>query len=115
MATIDQDLIRPKTKVFRKVTIGVNTITLEAFGSEGAGFYPFAFYVIRVDRYGYINVEGDFRFYNRAGFKTSSEFGIYPTSGIPMGEPRCMMCQETYEGALEGIHGYVVYDMYYNA
>ena len=62
-----------------------------------------------------INVEGDFRFYNRAGFKTSSEFGIYPTSGIPMGEPRCMMCQETYEGALEGIHGYVVYDMYYNA
>lgn len=38
MATIDQDLIRPKTKVFRKVTIGVNTIILEAFGSEGAGF-----------------------------------------------------------------------------
>ena len=61
MATIDQDLIRPKTKVFRKVTIGVNTITLEAFGSEGAGFYPFAFYVIRVDRYGYTNVEGDFK------------------------------------------------------
>ena len=32
-----------------------------------------------------------------------------------MTEPRCMMCQETYTGSLEGIGGYVVYDMYYNA
>ena len=62
-----------------------------------------------------INVEGDYHFYNRVGFKTSSEYGIYPTSGIPMNEPRCMMCMETYEGSLEGIGGYVVYDMYYNA
>ena len=62
-----------------------------------------------------INVEGDFHFYNRVGFRTSSEFGIYPTSGIPMTEPRCMMCQETSEGSLKGIGGYVVYDMYYNA
>lgn len=62
-----------------------------------------------------ITVEGDFHFYNRLGFKTSSEFGIYPTSGYPMCEPRCMMCQETYEGALDGKGGYVVYDMYYNA
>ena len=62
-----------------------------------------------------ITVEGDFHFYNRVGFKTSSEYNIYPTSGIPMCEPRCMMCQETYEGSLKGIEGYVVYDMYYNA
>lgn len=62
-----------------------------------------------------ITVEGDYRFYNRVGFKTSSDYGIYPTSGIPMREPRCMMCQECYEGSLEGIRGYVVYDMYYNA
>lgn len=62
-----------------------------------------------------ITVEGDFHFYNRVGFKTSSEYKIYPTSGHPIKEPRCMMCQETYEGALEGIQGYVVYDMYYNA
>ena len=62
-----------------------------------------------------ITVEGDFHFYNRVGFKTSSEYGIYPTSGIPMTEPRCMMCQETYEGALKDITGYIVYDMYYNA
>ncbi len=62
-----------------------------------------------------VTVEGDYHFYNRVGFKTSSEFQIYPTSGIPLTEPRCMMCQEMYEGALENIHGYVVYDMYYNA
>lgn len=62
-----------------------------------------------------INVEGDYRFYNRIGFKTSSEYNIYPTSGIPMNEPRCMMCQETFEGSMKDIAGYVVYDMYYNA
>lgn len=62
-----------------------------------------------------ITVEGNFLFYNRLGFKTSSEYNIYPTSGYPMTEPRCMMCQETYEGSLKGIEGYIVYDMYHNA
>ena len=62
-----------------------------------------------------ITVEGNFRFYNRVGFRTSSEFGIYPTSGYPLQEPRCMMCQETRAGSMDGIHGYIVYDMYYNA
>ncbi len=61
-----------------------------------------------------ITVEGDFNFYNRVGFKTSLEYNIYPTSGFPLTEPRCMMCQETYEGSLEGIEGYIVY-MYHNA
>lgn len=62
-----------------------------------------------------ITVEGNYRFYNRFGFQTSSEFGIYPTSGIPLDEPRCMMCMETNTGSMKGISGYVVYDMYYNA
>ena len=62
-----------------------------------------------------ITVEGNFRFYNRLGFRTSSELGIYPTSGIPLREPRCMMCQETFPGSLQGIGGYIVYDMYQNA
>ena len=62
-----------------------------------------------------ITVEGNYKFYNRVGFRTSSEYHIFPTSGYPMKEPRCMMCQETYEGALDGIHGYIVYDMYHNA
>ncbi|MBE6889068.1 MAG: N-acetyltransferase [Ruminococcaceae bacterium] len=71
----------------------------------------------KVKEYGFkgIAVEGDYHFYNKVGFKTSSEYGIYPTSGFPMQEPRCMMCQETSEGSLNGIGGYVVYDMYYNA
>lgn len=62
-----------------------------------------------------ITVEGNFHFYNTVGFRTSSEFGIYPTEGIPMSEPRCMMCMETFPGSLNGKGGYVVYDMYYNA
>ena len=62
-----------------------------------------------------ITVEGNYNFYNRVGFKTSSEYNIYPTSGYPLKEPRCMMCQETFEGSLKGIEGYIVYDMYYNA
>ena len=62
-----------------------------------------------------INVEGNYNFYNHVGFKTSSEYGIYPTSGYPKKEPRCMMCQETYPGSLKGIRGYGVYDMYFNA
>lgn len=62
-----------------------------------------------------ITVEGNFRFYNKVGFHTSSEFNIFPTSGIPLDEPRCMMCQETYAGSLDNVSGYIVYDMYYNA
>ncbi len=62
-----------------------------------------------------ITVEGNFNFYNRVGFRTSSEYNIFPTSGYPLQEPRCMMCQETYKGSLDGIHGYIVYDMYFNA
>ena len=62
-----------------------------------------------------ITVEGDYHFYNRVGFSTSSDYGIFPTSGIPMNEPRCMMCMETAEGSLKDIGGYVVYDMYFNA
>ena len=59
-------------------------------------------------------VEGNYLFYNHLGFRTSAEFGIYPTSGWPMQEPRCMMCQECRPGSLKGVGGYVVYDMYCN-
>jgi len=82
--------------------VGVTMLTLGIQKVREAGFKG-------------ITVEGDFHFYNRVGFKTSSEYNIYPTSGIPMNEPRCMMCQETFEGAMKGIEGYVVYDMYHNA
>ena len=62
-----------------------------------------------------IIVEGNYRFYNTVGFRTSSEYGIYPVSGYPMTEPRCQMCMETFPGSLKDRGGYVVYDMYYNA
>ena len=73
--------------------------------------------IAKVKEMGYkgVTVEGNYKFYNTVGFRTSSEFGIYPTSGIPLEEPRCMMCQDTYEGSLRDIRGYIVYDMYYNA
>ena len=84
---------------------------------QGIGSTMLKMGIEKVKKAGYkgITVEGNFRFYNKVGFRTSSEFGIFPTSGYPMTEPRCMMCQETYPGALQGIGGYIVYDMYFNA
>ncbi len=60
-------------------------------------------------------VEGYYRFYNTVGFRTSSEYGIFPVSGYPMTDPRCQMCMETFPGSLKAHGGYVVYDMYCNA
>ena len=84
---------------------------------KGIGSTMLKLGIEKVKEAGYkgITVEGNYKFYNKVGFRTSSEFGIFPTSGYPMTEPRCMMCQETYNGSLDGIHGYVVYDMYFNA
>lgn len=84
---------------------------------QGIGTAMINMGIEKVRELGYkgITVEGNYNFYNRLGFRTSSEYNIFPTSGYPMEEPRCMMCQETYEGSLDGIHGYIVYDMYFNA
>ncbi len=84
---------------------------------QGVGSTMLKMGIEKVKEAGYkgITVEGNFRFYNKLGFRTSSEFDIFPTSGYPMTDPRCMMCQETYPGSLNGVHGYVVYDMYFNA
>lgn len=83
---------------------------------QGIGTAMLKMGIEKVKEMGYkgITVEGNYLFYNQIGFKTSSEYNIFPTSGYPMKEPRCMMCQETYEGALDGIYGYIVYDMYFN-
>lgn len=84
---------------------------------QGIGTAMLSMGIEKVKEMGFkgITVEGNFLFYNRVGFKTSSEYNIFPTSGIPLKEPRCMMCQETYKGSLDGINGYIVYDMYFNA
>lgn len=87
------------------------------FFRQGVGITMLKLGIEEVRKHGFkgITVEGNFLFYNTLGFKTSSEYGIFPTSGYPMQEPRCMMCQETYSGSLKGIGGYIAYDMYYNA
>ena len=93
-------------------------VTVHAdYFKQGIGSIMLTMGIEMVRKAGYkgITVEGDFHFYNRLGFKTSSDFNIYATSGYPLQEPRCMMCQETYPGSLKGIQGYVVYDMYFNA
>ena len=84
---------------------------------QGIGITMLTMGIEKVREFGYkgITVEGNYKFYNQVGFHTSSEYNIFPTSGYPMKEPRCMMCQETYKGSLKGIHGYIVYDMYFNA
>ena len=84
---------------------------------QGVGYTMLKLGIEKVKEMGYkgITVEGNFNFYNKVGFRTSSEYNIFPTSGWPMNDSRCMMCQETYEGSLIGISGYVAYDMYYNA
>ena len=75
---------------------------------QGIGTAMITMGIEKVRELGYkgITVEGNYNFYNKVGF---------PTSGYPMKEPRCMMCQETYKGSLDGIRGYIVYDMYFNA
>ena len=84
---------------------------------QGIGSTMIKMGIQKVKEMGYkgITVEGNYRFYNTVGFVTSSEYGIYPVSGYPMTEPRCQLCQETYNGSLKDKGGYVVYDMYYNA
>ena len=84
---------------------------------KGIGSAMIKMGIEKVKEKGYkgITVEGNFNFYNNVGFVTSSEFGIFPTTGWPMDDPRCMMCQETYPGSLNGYSGYIVYDMYKNA
>ena len=84
---------------------------------QGIGTAMLMMGIEKVRELGYkgITVEGNYKFYNQVGFRTSSDYNIFPTGGYPMKEPRCMKCQETYDGSLDGIHGYIVYDMYFNA
>ena len=84
---------------------------------QGIGSTMIKMGIQKVKELGYkgIIVEGNYRFYNTVGFRTSSEYGIYPVSGFPMTEPQCQMCMETFPGSLKDRGEYVVYDMYYNA
>lgn len=57
---IDQNTHCYKTKVFRKAIIGDYVVKLEAFGTQGAGFHPFVYSVMIVDKFGYRSLEGQF-------------------------------------------------------
>lgn len=59
-----------------------------------------------------ILVEGNPAFYHTVGFRTSAEFGIYPSESVRLPAPECLMAMELYENAMANIGGYVDYGMY---
>lgn len=111
VADYDRSIINTATVMLAPVSVHAEYLR------QGVGSTMIRLGIDIVKEKGYkgIQVEGDPAFYNKLGFETSSKYNIYPTSGYPMQEPKCMMYQETYPGSLEGIFGYVIYDMYKNA
>ncbi|HZJ98668.1 MAG TPA: N-acetyltransferase [Tissierellaceae bacterium] len=111
VADYDKSIIKPATVMLAPVSVHADYL------KQGIGTTMIKLSIAKVKEKGYkgIQVEGNPAFYNTLGFETSSKYNIYPTSGYPMQEPKCMMYQETYPGSLEGISGYVIYDMYKNA
>lgn len=59
-----------------------------------------------------ILVEGNPAFYHTVGFSISTDFDIHPGESVNLPAPECLMAMELYDGALEGISGYVDYSMY---
>jgi len=59
-------------------------------------------------------VEGNPRNYNARGFRTSSDYGIFPgeTVHYPREHKECLMVKELVPGALREIKGIVEYDCY---
>ncbi|RDI38045.1 GNAT family N-acetyltransferase [Falsibacillus pallidus] len=59
-----------------------------------------------------IIVEGDYKYYPRFGFKTSTEFGVYPSEkNLPPSEEN-LMAMELCEDGLKDISGEVDYSIY---
>ena len=59
-----------------------------------------------------IIVEGDYRYYQRFGFRTSTEFGIFASKkNLPPSEEN-LMAMELCENGLKNISGEVDYSMY---
>ena len=57
-------------------------------------------------------VEGNPLNYKSRGFKTSADYNIYASESVGLPAPECLMIQELVPGALEGVHGYISYEMY---
>ena len=111
VADYDRSIINTATVMLAPVSVHADYLR------QGIGTAMIRMGIDKVKEKGYkgIQVEGDPAFYNTLGFEISSKYKIYPTSGHPMQYPECMMYQETYLGSLDGISGYVIYDMYENA
>lgn len=111
LGNYDKEIIITTTVMLAPVAVNAD------YFRQGIGSLMLNLGIEEVKKRGYkgIQVEGNPKFYNKLGFITSSNYGIYPTSGYPMQHPECLMVQETYEGSLNGIHGYVDYSMYEHA
>ncbi|WP_462411518.1 hypothetical protein [Neobacillus sp. Marseille-QA0830] len=59
-------------------------------------------------------VEGDFRYYRRIGFKTSTEFGIYACKKNLPPSKENLMAMELCEDGLKNISGEVDYTIYHS-
>lgn len=57
-------------------------------------------------------VEGNPLNYRSRGFKTSADYNVYASESVGLPAPECLMIQELIPGALEGVHGYISYEMY---
>lgn len=110
-ADYDKTIIKTDTVMLAPVAVHADYL------KQGVGSTMLKLGIQKVKEMGYkgIQVEGNPAFYNKVGFETSSKYNIYPTSGWPLERPECMMYMETYPGSLEGISGYVIYDMYKHA
>lgn len=111
VADYDRSIVKTDTVMLAPVSVHADYLR-QGIGST---MIKFGIDKVRENDYKGIQVEGNPAFYNTLGFETSSKYNIYPTSGFPMQYPDCMMYQETYPGSLEGISGYIIYDMYENA
>jgi putative acetyltransferase len=110
-ANYDRSIVKTDIVMLAPVSVHAD------FFRQGVGSTMIELGIKKVKENGYkgIQVEGNPAFYNKLGFVTSSKYNIYPTSGWPVTNPECMMYMETYPGSLEGISGYVIYNMYENA
>ncbi|WP_066719603.1 GNAT family N-acetyltransferase [Clostridium sp. Marseille-P299] len=111
LGNYDKEIIVTPTVLLAPVAVNAD------YFRQGIGSIMLNLGIEQVKKRGYIGiqVEGNPKFYNKLGFITSSNYGIYPTTGYPMQHPECLMVQETYEGSLKDIHGYVDYSMYEHA
>jgi predicted N-acetyltransferase YhbS len=62
--------------------------------------------------YKFCMVEGNPQNYRPRGFLTSADFGIFADESVGLPDSVCLMVQELVPGALEGVGGYINYQMY---